>query len=516
MNITTLAQFKAMQPDITANLDNVFRAAVVNQPRIRGIQIAFPDGGWRIYPLVYNLSTFNPLNNTFCNGEDVAPEFRGSAGFKPICRQFYLTAINAYPPSKPGPPNGITPAVFTKPYPSAITGQLLVGASISLYKNKQFYGVISLQILVASLANKLANTPILNNGYIYIIEKGGNVVLYPQSRTSLNIYNADMTTSVSAVEFNSDAGLTTAFLNQVNALKDTNRTGTFKKPDGSTWTFSAATVNSTSHILIVVAPNSDISALSDSMKRSYVTLLAVAVTITVLCTVIAAWISYRVTGSLAQKILNPMESMVANLRNIAVNELHFEFENKPLFSQELNNVNDNFKNLLTAVRFGNTAYYNDDLMLALDNYLAAEAMMIRLGNERGQGVCANNLGNVYRMLDGEFQKAVHSYNRAVAIATNMLNNPSNGEDTQATLRTVLANRLNNMGVLFKENTVDGVLGRIDAANAESFFEKSLALHRQTDNLEGIAQVSGNLGQLYLTPSVNKLAKLKSSSRTRFI
>ncbi|KAJ3280740.1 hypothetical protein HDU79_011394 [Rhizoclosmatium sp. JEL0117] len=170
VNITTLAQFKAMQPDITANLDNVFRSAVVNQPRIRGIQIAFPDGGWRIYPLVYNLSTFNPLNNTFCNGEDVAPEFRGSAGFKPICRQFYLTAINAYPPSKPGPPNGITPAVFTKPYPSAITGQLLVGASISLYKNKQFYGVISLQILVASLANKLANTPILNNGYIYIIE----------------------------------------------------------------------------------------------------------------------------------------------------------------------------------------------------------------------------------------------------------------------------------------------------------------------------------------------------------
>ncbi|KAJ3292099.1 hypothetical protein HDU79_001735 [Rhizoclosmatium sp. JEL0117] len=201
-----------------------------------------------------------------------------------------------------------------------------------------------------------------------------------------------------------------------------------------------------------------------------------------------------------------MESMVAKLSNIAVNELHFEFENKPLFSQELNNVNDNFKNLLTAVRFGNTAYYNDDLMLALDNYLAAEAMMIRLGNERGQGVCANNLGNVYRMLDGEFQKAVNSYNRAVAIATNMLNNPSNGEDTQATLRTVLANRLNNIGVLFKENTVDGVLGRIDAANAESFFEKSLALHRQTDNLEGIAQVSGNLGQLYLTPSVNKLAQ----------
>ncbi|ORY49937.1 vWA-like protein [Rhizoclosmatium globosum] len=145
-------------------------------------------------------------------------------------------------------------------------------------------------------------------------------------------------------------------------------------------------------------------------------------------------------------------------------------------------------------------------MLALDNYLTAEALMIRLNNERGEGVCANNLGNVYRLMDGEFQKAVNSYNRAVAIATNMLNTPTNDVETQKALRTVLANRLNNMGVLFKENTVNDVLSPVDVSNAESYFERSLALHRQNDNLEGIAQVSGNLGQLYLIPSVNKIGQ----------
>ncbi|KAI9353727.1 hypothetical protein BDR26DRAFT_890184 [Obelidium mucronatum] len=79
INTTTLAQFNAMQPDITANLDSVFRAAVVNQPRIRGVQIGFPNGGWRVYPLVYNLVAFNPLDNTFCNGENVPAEFRGAS-----------------------------------------------------------------------------------------------------------------------------------------------------------------------------------------------------------------------------------------------------------------------------------------------------------------------------------------------------------------------------------------------------------------------------------------------------
>ncbi|KAJ3013743.1 UNVERIFIED_CONTAM: hypothetical protein HDU68_000567 [Siphonaria sp. JEL0065] len=507
-NISTLAQFKAIQPDITSVLDNIFRASVVYEPRIRGIQMGFADGGWRIYPQVYNLASFNPRNNTFCNGQNVPAELRGSTGFNPRCRQFYIAATTAYPLSQPAPPTGMTKPVFTNPYPAAVSGQLLVSASVSLYKSGSFYGVIALQILIESLASKLANTPILNNGYIYIIDKDGTVIMYPKTKTNVNIYNADMTTPLAAVEFNNNTALFSSFLTQIKAITDKGVTGTYTKDNGQVWTFAAATVAATSHILVVTAPNSDIDALADTMRRSYVSLLSVSLTATILTTLLAAFISYRIANGLALKIMRPINDMVKRLGEIADNKLDFEFENKPLLSKELNNVNDNFKNLLTAVRFGNKAYYADNLHVALENYLSAEALMIRLGNLRGEGVCANNLGNVYRMLEGEFPKAVSSYNRAVDIATVMLESAPNTLETQTALRTILANRLNNMGVLFKENLFNGVLSIQDAATAESFFEKSLVLHRQTDNLEGIAQVSGNLGQLYLTQSkIDKAATL---------
>ncbi|KAI8616546.1 hypothetical protein BC830DRAFT_1117607 [Chytriomyces sp. MP71] len=497
-NITTLAQFRAMQPDQTSVLDNVFRAAVVNQPKIRGIQIGFPDGGWRIYPLKYNLTAFDARSSNFCNGQNVPDSLKGAAGFIPQCRQFYITAVTANA-NKPAPAAGISDPVFTMPYPAGVSGQLLVGASVSLYKGGKLYGVLALQILVQALSNKLANTPILYNGYVYIVDPKANVVLYPQSKTSLNIYNADMITSISSVEFNNNTQLFSDFWAKAQSVVDKNTTATYAKPDGTIWTFAAASVNKTGHILVVTAPNSDILSLADSMRNTYTTLLSVSLTATILCTLLCAYIAFRVTNGFAKRILGPIDGMMVRLNSIARNQLNVEFEAQPLVSHELNSVNDNFKNLLTAVRFGNKAYYADDLQVALDNYLAAEALMLKFGNLRGEGVCANNLGNVYRMLDGEFEQAVAKYNRAVEIATVMLEAPNTAFDAQMALKTVLANRLNNLGVLFKENTDDarGKLTPRDAETAATFFARALTLHRQCDNVEGIAQVSGNIGQLLL-------------------
>ncbi|KAJ3013460.1 UNVERIFIED_CONTAM: hypothetical protein HDU68_000694 [Siphonaria sp. JEL0065] len=514
-NITTVAQFNAMQPDPISVLDNVFRAAVLYEPRIKSAQIGFLDGGWRIYPLRDDLASFNPRNNTFCNGQNVPATLRGATGFIPQCRQFYIAATNAYPPTQPAPVTGMTKPVITNPYPSAISGQLLIAAAVSLYRGGSFFGVFTLTILVESLSSKLANTPILNNGYIYIIEKDGTVIMYPQSRTTVNIYNADATVNLAAVEFNNNTALFSTFLGQVKAMTDKDQTGTYIKDNGQLWTFAAATVAATSHILVVTAPNSDIDALADTMRRSYVRLLAASLTVTILITLLAACISYWTANRLAIKIMKPIDDMIKRLGEIRDNKLGFEFEDKPLLSKELDSVNKNFRNLLIAVRFGNEAYYAGNLDVALNNYLAAELLMIRLENLRGLGVCANNLGNVYRQQE-EFQKAVSSYDRAVKngmplntlgfisksirTAILMLKNTTQTDlQTQTALNTVLAHRLNNIGVLFKDHG--------DFAEAERYLDDSLALHLKTDNIEGIALVSGNLGQLYLAQ--NKLDKAEA-------
>ncbi|KAJ3087637.1 hypothetical protein HK100_008310 [Physocladia obscura] len=134
-------------------------------------------------------------------------------------------------------------------------------------------------------------------------------------------------------------------------------------------------------------------------------------------------------------------------------------------------------------------------------------MMIRFGNLRGEGVCANNLGNVYRMFEGEFQKALEKYQRAISIANTLLQSNETVE-SRAILKNVLAVRLNNLGVLWKDHATNssGSDRTTHAAMAESLFNKSLDLHRETDNMEGIAQVSGNLGQLYLVLDRNSEAE----------
>lgn len=76
---------------------------------------------------------------------------------------------------------------------------------------------------------------------------------------------------------------------------------------------------------------------------------------------------------------------------------------------------------------------------------------------------------------------------------------------RAAYEIVLANRYINLGVLYKDSN-PSTPEKLETA--EKKFLKSLELHRTLDNLEGIAQVSGNLGQLYLdTGRTNEAANL---------
>lgn len=59
---------------------------------------------------------------------------------------------------------------------------------------------------------------------------------------------------------------------------------------------------------------------------------------------------------------------------------------------------------------------------------------------------------------------------------------------------ILANRYMNLGVLYMDVDPRTEQSR---ATAESYLEQSRNLHSKHNNVQGIAQVSGNLGQLYL-------------------
>ncbi|KAJ3095560.1 hypothetical protein HK100_005788, partial [Physocladia obscura] len=245
-SINTLAQFNAIQPDNSTILDDVFRAASIDLTRIKLVEIGFPDGGWRAYPLQYNLSNYNPRTQIVCNGTNAPPDLRNIEGLDPRCRPFYTVAIAAHA-NKTIPSSGITNPVFTTPYITGVSNTLVISVSVCLFKNAQLYAVQALQMNLAYLATKLVGISIMNDGYIYVIDilplSTGTIIMYPSQKTSLNIYEEAFTPSVLEVEFDNNTELFTTFLALANSAARSNETGTYtyQKSDGSIWTFAVAT-----------------------------------------------------------------------------------------------------------------------------------------------------------------------------------------------------------------------------------------------------------------------------------
>ncbi|KAI8837327.1 hypothetical protein BC829DRAFT_48110 [Chytridium lagenaria] len=220
--------------------------------------------------------------------------------------------------------------------------------------------------------------------------------------------------------------------------------------------------------------------------------------------IVAAIIAILVTKNVARRVLVPVEELTDWLSGVASSNMDTEVADAPVTSHELRVVKQNFQNLLIAIRFGNDAYYAGDLSKALANYEAAEELMIQLSNERGRGVCLNNKGNVFMQMDeGQIGRAVEAYNKAIDIAETLLEGEMDPHH-KTTIQITLANRISNLGVVYKDseqspsqNLQSPIPFTPKQEKANHFFKRSLDLHRGCDNLEGIAQVSGNLGQLHL-------------------
>ncbi|KAJ1554081.1 hypothetical protein HK405_006080, partial [Cladochytrium tenue] len=349
----------------------------------------------------------------------------------------------------------------------------------------------------------------------------GDIITYPTSQTSVNVYA--QVTSISWVEFNNDTTLTTDFFTAVNssATSGSSPRTFYKTFGGESWKLAAAAVPNSNYLVVAVAPESDLSSGADSIRRSATIFGATATVLILVTVVVGALTSFYVTRRESQKVLQPIEELGAWLDRVAKSDLEHDLGNQ----YALGVVNDNFKNLLTAIRFGNSAYYADDLMRALENYEAAEVMMVRLTNERGRGVCLNNKGNVFKQLDNRTQEAIDAYSRAILIAEALIASETELE-RQHRYKITLAGRLSNLGVLHKDLDVDERVARRGKAGEEGtvpltanqqkaveLFTRALELHRGVDNIEGIAQTSGNLGQLYL--DVNDYARAETLIRDAY-
>ncbi|KXS09412.1 hypothetical protein M427DRAFT_231026 [Gonapodya prolifera JEL478] len=451
----------------------------------------------RIFPYKFD-SSLNASFRTqrFCDAPDLDPSVRGKVGFIPACRRWYRSAIDAVrnassaSASTGSSVDGIGPWVVVSPYVDATTGKVIISASQAFLDARgAVAGVAALDAnMDLFLATFSQSSKILENGYLLVMDTTGNLIVYDQAQAqSKNISIYSSITNILSTDFPGDAPSAAAFLALAQQSATAGTSTTFLR-GGRLWRLAATGVPDTSYLVVALVPISDLRALSDSMRAKTATFGAAATGVTAVLLVVAAFVANRVSTWIAERVLKPVKNLTEFVERVTSGNLDQEPINYGPVNTEIDAIGKNFRELLVAMRFGNTAYYAGDLNKALDSYLAAERVMTEFNSERGKGVCWNNLGNVYSQM-GRFDLALNHYNKAIDSAERLL--AAEQDLTKRNdLHSTLAERLMNKGVLFKVTNKP-------PEQSVALFERAIELHRHNDSVDGIAQVSGNLGQLYL-------------------
>ena len=189
---------------------------------------------------------------------------------------------------------------------------------------------------------------------------------------------------------------------------------------------------------------------------------------------------------IARRITLPIIDLTHSIENITEGDLTQEISiDGKIRRNEIGILAQSFQYLLVTMRLGNKSYYQGDMTLAFKNYNAALELFKTTKDHHGQGMCLNNLGNIYKNW-GDFNKAKESYDKAIELG-------SEYDDMAG-----LGPRYNNRGILF--------LSEENWTEAMNDFNKALEIDREMGDDEGVASRKRNIGILHILKNELDLAQ----------
>ncbi|NHJ21635.1 MAG: tetratricopeptide repeat protein [Candidatus Lokiarchaeota archaeon] len=213
--------------------------------------------------------------------------------------------------------------------------------------------------------------------------------------------------------------------------------------------------------------------------------IPVIITIIIVAIIISFIILFAING-ISRRITSPIIELTNSIERISEGDLTQEI---PLSGRMRRNefgvLAQSFQGLLVTMRLGNKSYYQGNLMLAFKNYNAALELFQTTKNLHGEGMCLNNLGNIYRNW-GDYDKARESYNKAIKIGEEQ-------EDIAA-----LSSRYNNRALLF--------LSEERWQEAMDDFNKAIKIDDELGDDLGIASRKRNIGVLHMLKNELDLAQ----------
>ena len=227
--------------------------------------------------------------------------------------------------------------------------------------------------------------------------------------------------------------------------------------------------------MLAFVPEDEIIAAGQQLQAGLASVNIIAIIIFIVVAVTILLVVYFLVIRVSRSITRPVTALTSAIEGMTKGDLTKEI---PMDAKdrgsELGTLAKSFQNLLVTMRLGNKSYYRGDMSVAFTNYQAALELFQTTNNIRGQGMCYNNLGNIYRNWY-EFDKAKDCYDKAIKAG-----------DQQAD-KAGLAARYNNRGLLF--------LSKEDWDAAKSDFEYAMRIDKDLGDERGLATRTRNMGVL---------------------
>lgn len=381
---------------------------------------------------------------------------------------------------------------YTAPYRNALTGQVRITASRRVLNGTELLGVFGIDFLMQEIDDIIDSNIVMSSGYMFIMSSDGSLISYP---------NIDRSGSVAptVITMESDINANTWY----NILDEENVSPLYTSvidTNGKQWIIVYVYMEETDYYIVMMYPESDVSDTKDEIFGTVTKTTLNGTIVLPIISGIIMLISFCVINTMGKHYTEPIRQLLNDVKQIGTADLDIELGNRAPVSSEFTALRHNFKHLLTAVQFGNDAYYGGNMQKALESYENAEKLMSTLGVVRGLSVCYNNKANVYKQM-GKFREAEEFYLKSISLVKKLIGE-SNENSTVLAYKVSLSYKLMNLGVLYKDTN--------QIPKALENFAESISLARETDNALGISKISGNLAQLYLDVYRNDKQKIKEA------
>ncbi len=365
---------------------------------------------------------------------------------------------------------------FTSPYFDPIGLIISVGRPIR-FENDTLIGVVSVDITIETMQQSILNLDVSENGYAFLIDANGDTITHPDLiDEAIDIMDLEMT-GASSLERNAFEDIIDNMITGQSELQ------TFTK-SGDLWYISYSPISTTGYSLALIVPEMDILApinqlRDDILARSRNNIL-ISVGLLLLALVLIVFVSF----SVSKRTVEPIQDFIDFSERVGKGDLSRDLDEDEIIPREIQGLHEALDGLLTALRFGNTDYYEGNLDLAFNNYLKALKLFETTKDQIGIGVCLNNLGNVYREW-GDLPKAKEFYSKAIAVAENLQDNIG------------LASRYNNYGLILLDS------GELD--EAQKYVDRALKINEDLGKIRGRVLCLNNLGLIHFKLGSVKLA-----------